>query len=88
MLISIEEQAPPAPSPALCREVGKECRDCVSRCAETIAFLCPSLEPSSAHALFFKLYPYSGCSGMARSFVREYLSQTEPVFLETAELCA
>ncbi len=88
MLISIEDQAHPAPSPALCREIGKECRTCVSDCAETIAILCPSLEASSAQSLFFKLYPYTGCAAMARTFVREYLSHSEPAFLEPAELCA
>ncbi|GAB4372794.1 MAG: hypothetical protein OHK0021_15100 [Bryobacter sp.] len=92
MLIANEDSSIPPAGPTLCREVGKDCKSCVASNASTLAFLCPSLEPSAAQHFFFKIYPSPGCSPMARSFVREYLSAIEPVF-ESAfepvvELCA
>jgi hypothetical protein len=77
MLVNIEDLSPAAPAPALCLEVGKECRDCISTCASTIASLCPSLDPMQAHSFFLRLYPHAGCFAMARTFVREYLAEAE-----------
>lgn len=86
-MLNIEEQAP-APSPTICREAGKECRDCVSQCAETMAWLCPSLEPQAAQSIFLRLYPHAGCFAMARTFVREYLTHSEPFNSKLEELVA
>ncbi len=77
MLVNIEDLSPAAPSPALCQEVGKECRTCVAHCASTIAVLCPSLDAIQAHSFFLRLYPHQGCFSMARTFVREYLGEAE-----------
>lgn len=87
MLLNIEDHTPP-PSPALCGEVGKDCRECVRNCAETMATLCPNMAATHAESMFFRIYPYSGCVSMARAFVREYLTYSDAFEPEAQELVA
>lgn len=65
-------------NPESCRELGKECRDCVSQSAAMVALLCPTLDAVSAQSMFFKMYSSPGCVNMSRVFVRIYLGETEP----------
>lgn len=87
MLVNIEDHTPP-PSPALCGEVGKECRDCVRHSAETMAALCPNMAATHAESIFFRLYPSAGCTNMARAFVREYLNFSDAYHAEAQEMVA
>lgn len=64
-------------NPESCRELGKECRDCVAQSAAMVALLCPTLDAVSAQSMFFKMYTSPGCVNMSRVFVRVYLGETE-----------
>jgi len=64
-------------SPEACRELGKECRECVSNSASLIALLCPTLDAVSAQSMFFRMYISPGCVNMSRVFVRVYLAETD-----------
>ena len=83
MLIGIEENLGFAVNPESCREVGKECRECISSSASVVALLCPTLDAAAAQQTFFRMYRHQGCGFMARSFVREYLDVVEPNYFET-----
>jgi hypothetical protein len=65
-------------NPESCRQVGKNCRECVTANAAVVAMLCPTLDAVGAQGMFFKMMRHAGCAPMARTFVREYLSATEP----------
>lgn len=65
-------------NPESCREVGKNCRECVAANAAVVAMLCPTLDAVGAQGMFFKMMRHAGCAPMARAFVREYLAATEP----------
>ncbi|GEM_PF-1131163 len=82
MLVGIEDNPGNVVNPENCRLVGKECRDCVCSSASVVALLCPTLDAAGAQQTFFQMYRNQGCVGMARAFVREYLSAAEPEFFE------
>ncbi|MBM3761205.1 MAG: hypothetical protein FJW36_13265 [Acidobacteria bacterium] len=84
MLVGIEDNLGPVVNPETCGLVGKECRECISGSASVLAMLCPSLDAAGAQQMFFKMYRHHGCGGMARAFVREYLDQVEPEFIDMA----
>ena len=58
--------------PALCLDVGKDCRSCVKDTASEAAKVCPGLKGKALGQLFVMLYPNSGCAPMAKRFAREY----------------
>lgn len=82
MLVGIEENISTAVNAESCRQVGKECRDCISSSASVVALLCPTLDAASAQQMFFRMYRHHGCGSMARAFVREYLGAVEPQYFE------
>jgi hypothetical protein len=80
MLMEIENNNSNAVNPELCRQVGKDCRECVSSNAGLIALLCPTMDAASAQQMFSRLYRSQACAVMERAFVREYLAAVEPEF--------
>ena len=86
MLVETEEHLNQAVNPESCRQMGKDCRDCISSTAAITALLCPSMDAVAAQQTFFLLYRHEGCGGMARAFVREYLGScdfaVEPEYIE------
>ena len=61
MLVGIEENLGIAVNPESCREVGKECRECISSSASVVALLCPTLDAAAAQQTFFRMYRHQGC---------------------------
>lgn len=82
MLVGIEENISTAVNAESCRQVGKECWDCISSSASVVALLCPTLDAASAQQMFFRMYQHQGCGSMARTFVREYLGTVEPQYFK------
>ncbi len=78
MLMGLEHNLVNTTDPHACAEVGKECRSCVRQRASVVALLCPGLDAVGAQQMFFRMYREAACAGMARTFVREYLSSVEP----------
>jgi hypothetical protein len=75
--------------PALCLEVGKDCRTCVRDTATEAAKVCPGLKGKELGRLFVMLYPNSGCAPMAKRFAHEYaatpaLLKRKPVIAQGA----
>jgi hypothetical protein len=77
MLMGLEDNLMNTLDAQSCAQVGKDCRGCVRQSAEVVALLCPALDAAGAQQMFFRMYRQPGCGGMARSFVREYLSIAE-----------
>jgi hypothetical protein len=64
--------------PETCSSLGLECGACIQRCAATTAAICPALDHSAVHRMFFQLYPSPGCHNMAHAFMRAYDGVTAP----------
>jgi hypothetical protein len=64
--------------PETCTSLGLECGSCIQRCASTTAAICPDLDHSAAHRMFFQLYPSTGCHAMAHAFLRAYEAALAP----------
>jgi len=64
--------------PETCSSLGLECGTCVGRCASTMASVCPDLQPSAVHRMFFQLFPSAGCHPMAFAFQRAYEAASSP----------
>jgi hypothetical protein len=64
--------------PETCSSLGLDCGSCVARCASTTAAICPDLEPSAVHRMFFQLYPSPGCHPMAHAFLSAYDEASTP----------
>ena len=58
--------------PETCSNLGLDCGTCIQRCASTTAAICPDLQPSGVHRIFFQLYSSPGCHPMAHAFMRAY----------------
>ncbi|WP_031498560.1 hypothetical protein [Bryobacter aggregatus] len=78
MLVEVEDNLSSAISSELCKSLGKDCRECVCSSANVVASLCPTLDAAGAQVAFFQMYRHQSCVGMARRFVRDYLSAVEP----------
>ena len=64
--------------PDTCSSLGLDCGSCIQRCAATTAAICPGLDHSAAHRMFFQLYPSPGCHAMAHAFLRAYDTAMTP----------
>lgn len=64
--------------PETCSSLGLECSSCIERCASTTASICPELQPSAVHRMFFELFPSPGCHPMAFAFQRAYDAAVTP----------
>jgi hypothetical protein len=64
--------------PETCSSLGLECGACIKRCAATTAAICPGLQPSGLHRMFFQLYPSAGCHSMAYAFMQAYNEASAP----------
>ncbi len=64
--------------PETCSSLGLDCGSCIQRCAATTAAICPGLDHSAVHRMFFQLYPSPGCHAMAHAFLRAYDSAATP----------
>jgi len=58
--------------PETCSSLGLDCSTCVQRSASTAAAICPDVQPSGVHRIFFQLYSSPGCHPMAHAFLRAY----------------
>jgi hypothetical protein len=58
--------------PETCSNLGLDCGTCVQRSASTAAVICPDIQPSGVHRIFFQLYSSPGCHPMAHAFMRAY----------------
>lgn len=65
--------------PETCSSVGLDCGTCIQRSASTTAAICPDLQPSGVHRIFFQLYSSSGCHPMAHAFMRAYHDASTPL---------
>ena len=82
MLAGIDENQGTAVTKENCRQVGKECPECIFSSASVVALLCPTLDAAAAQHMFFQMYQHQGCVSMARAFVREYLGVVAPPYCE------
>jgi hypothetical protein len=64
--------------PETCSSLGLDCGSCIQRCAATTAAICPGLQPSGVHRMFFQLYSSPGCHPMAHAFMRAYAEADTP----------
>src|SRR3984885_12352907 len=64
--------------PETCSNLGLDCGTCIQRCASTTASICPDLQPSGVHRIFFQLYSSPACHGMAHAFMRDYDEAATP----------
>jgi hypothetical protein len=64
--------------PETCSSLGLDCGTCIQRCAATTAAICPDLQASGVHRMFFQLYPSPGCHSMAHAFMRAYDDAATP----------
>jgi hypothetical protein len=64
--------------PESCSNLGLDCGACIQRCAATTAAICPDLQPSGVHRMFFQLYSSPGCQPMAHAFMRAYDDAVSP----------
>jgi hypothetical protein len=77
MQIELDYQPANPVNAQTCATLGKDCRSCVNSTASVVALLCPSMDLQSVQQMFFRLYQQPGCAGMARAFLRDYLSATD-----------
>lgn len=75
--LELDYQPTPPVNSQSCAALGKDCRSCVQNNANVVALLCPSMDIPTVQQMFFRLYQHPGCAGMARTFLRDYLSATE-----------
>jgi len=74
--------------PETCSSLGLDCGTCIQRCAATTASICPDLQPSGAHRMFFQLYASPACHPMAHAFLRAYDEASTPTKRMGIAACA
>ena len=68
-------------TPAICKNLGVECDDCVRSRAHSVARISPGLSPKGAAKLFQTLYPSQGCAPMRDLFLIGYRDEIELTFV-------
>ena len=58
--------------PAVCSEVGLDCKTCTEVVANHVTRICPGLSAEGIERVFLSLYPGPACAAMAAHFALEY----------------